>query len=209
MKYLKDIVDEKLHIKDAVETTNSFSHKYMSKAAPRIQLTKKFKQFFEDLGGLAGLQVQILEKGRTDIGYKLKYVIRSEEPDETGYSSYSLPTTYKSVLHKLFSPSEWNVRTSDVLNDIDQRGATWFLGLGNLDTSDISDLKKIGFLACDEEEDIIGTKGKYNENKFVDNNSYKTFIYVLEKFREDDTQVFISFPDLYSNINKIYKEFFE
>ena len=204
MKYLKDIVDEKLNISNIANEKESFSTKYNRKLAPHTEQTRMFKKFFNDLSEIPGLLVSICKMTDERIPSELKYKIRSDEIDEI----FNSPKTWKSVLHMLFHPSGWDIRTDNIIADITNRRVIWFLGLGNLDTSDISDLKKIGFIDVDDET-ILSEKGKYAYDKFYDKDCYSVFKNVLERFKAGDLQVFISFSDLYSNINKIYKEFFE
>ena len=200
MRHLNKYVFEKLEVSKYKE---SFVNKYKSRNSHRSEQTKKFKKFFNDLGEMGGLIVDILKYsciGSTNKSYK----IRSEEPDEIKTKNNN-PNTWKAMLEYLFGLHEQDIRTDDILKDPTDGNDNYILALGNLDDDDIKYLCKLGFKKIDKFIDNYDP-----EVDFRNDNDYKCCQRgLLEAQKDEKCQIAIYFRDLYNNIDNIYEEFFE
>lgn len=107
------------------------------------------------------------------------YKIRENEPDTALYNNDGAMRSYKCILETLFKETNWD------WNDEDNLNMSYLLCLDGFDDDELRTLEKIGF----KEEEVKVQKSQYD--------------YVNKEFMT------ISIKDLYDNIDKIYKTFFE
>lgn len=191
-KINEQIINEyTLKDKDEIEPTvkNTWAYRKRSKhiSSPESVRFKKFKKFFEDLKECAGLGVAIIEYNYNNWGKVITdlYYIREDEPN-IRKSSDGRPKTYEYILYRLFDHEQYDIRS---IKSIDER---CYLALTNID-DDVDMLEQLKFK--DVPREVYGTSGISTGDRFYQDKKQKT--------------MFISFVDLYNNIDEIYKAFFE
>ena len=191
-KINEQIINEyKLKDKDEIEPTvkNTWAYRKRSKyiSSPDSIKFKKFKNFFEDLKECAGLGMAIIKynyNGWIAIITDL-YYIREDEPN-IRKNLNGRPKTYEYVLYKLFDHEQEDIRS---IKSIDER---YHLVLTNIN-DDVDMLERLNFKNVPKE--AYKASGISSDDKFYKDKYQKT--------------MFISFIDLYNNIDEIYKTFFE
>jgi len=169
--------------------SKSFAARYRAKYSASQTKFYKFKKFFEELEQLAGLYLFIWAGNDHDNYNQLRimpYRIREHEPNKTNYnynSDHFSMKTYKSLIDILFdNEDKFDINSS---TDVERFG-NYYLYIRNID----------------EYKSILESLG-FEETEFGENNYVKHYNVYQYKW------LGISFKNLYDNIDKIYKAFFE
>ena len=191
MKSLSNTVVEKLEINKEYQLT--WAARKKAKHVESLAQIKKFKQFFEELKECSGLGISIIkrEDGRFCWLYLDLYYIRETEQDKY-IQVYKKPKTYKCILKTLFGEEDLDIhRPADIDSDV-------CIVLVNIE-DDIDMLKNLGFTKITH-NNLNSDRVKFDhDTNFTD----------LYKDLSTNIGMCISIKDLYNNIDKIYKAFFE
>ena len=188
MKTLTSVVTEKLTINKELKQT--WAQRYKTGNVAKRAGINKFKKFFNEMKELTGLIFFVWKdhSNLNDYGnvFSWPYKIRENEPDKNLWNTYDNIYTFKTYngfLELMFDESHLDIHDEDDIYN--SSIGKWCLCIRNVDESK-SMLKKLGF------EDIDSGINKY-----------------YTKINNHNDWMFITFKDLYENIDNIYKEFFE